>query len=260
MHKASILPLVFAALAACADPSVSTSEEAAQQHQNDLGSVTMPLVVAGQDAQYRLGGTVTFTRSDRPDLAYSFPLSGDNAAFNAPLIIGSYTATLSDWTLARSTTANPTPVDVTSSTTLLTPSVSLTVQTLQASAVRFQFSVAGTVVVVDPCVPDPRVVTCPTGDTDRDGIPNGVECPTGGIGIDCPDTDRDGIPDYFDSDSDGDGTPDATDQARVDSCLPEPAVAACANPPSGSATVGFGVDETCAGPQCTFPVADAGSP
>ncbi|MFY9151922.1 MAG: tandem-95 repeat protein [Prolixibacteraceae bacterium] len=45
-------------------------------------------------------------------------------------------------------------------------------------------------------------------DTDNDGIPDIIECPSG---INCPDTDGDGIPDYQDTDADGDGIPDVTE-------------------------------------------------
>ncbi|MEM7131244.1 MAG: PA14 domain-containing protein [Chloroflexota bacterium] len=58
-----------------------------------------------------------------------------------------------------------------------------------------------------------------SGDSDADGIPDAVECPTGYV---CADTDGDGTPNYMDTDSDGDGTPDgnagegATDDADND--------------------------------------------
>lgn len=64
-----------------------------------------------------------------------------------------------------------------------------------------------------PCSPDPQVVACPTGDSDGDGVLNGVEC---AAGFDCPDTDGDGDPDALDDDSDNDGVDDVGDAARLD--------------------------------------------
>ncbi len=49
-------------------------------------------------------------------------------------------------------------------------------------------------------------------DTDRDGRPDGEECPSMATGA-CPDTDGDGSPDLFDDDSDGDGFFDTIDYA-----------------------------------------------
>jgi hypothetical protein len=45
-------------------------------------------------------------------------------------------------------------------------------------------------------------------DSDGDGIPDAVECPSGAS---CPDADGDGTPDYLDTDSDGDGIPDSVE-------------------------------------------------
>jgi uncharacterized repeat protein (TIGR01451 family) len=47
-------------------------------------------------------------------------------------------------------------------------------------------------------------------DSDGDGVPDDVECPTG-IAT-CPDTDGDGTPDYLDPDDDGDGIPTADER------------------------------------------------
>ena len=45
-----------------------------------------------------------------------------------------------------------------------------------------------------------------TVDTDKDGIPDSVECPV--YPTDCPDSDADGTPDFLETDSDGDGIDD----------------------------------------------------
>ena len=40
-----------------------------------------------------------------------------------------------------------------------------------------------------------------SGDSDRDGVPDAVECPPSANGAALQDTDRDGIPDYLDTDA-----------------------------------------------------------
>ena len=63
----------------------------------------------------------------------------------------------------------------------------------------------------DPCSPSVAVPECSAGDADGDGIPNGIECDRPRA---CPDSDRDLIPDYADTDSDGDGMSDKQECVR----------------------------------------------
>ena len=54
--------------------------------------------------------------------------------------------------------------------------------------------------------------TCPFMDSDSDGIPDLVECPT--LPNNCADTDNDNTPDYRDDDSDGDGISDMVEKGN----------------------------------------------
>ena len=53
-----------------------------------------------------------------------------------------------------------------------------------------------------------RSAICTTGDTDSDGVTNGVECPNPAA---CVNTDGDALADYLDTDSDNDTTLDSAD-------------------------------------------------
>ncbi|MDB4986563.1 MAG: arfA 2 [Myxococcaceae bacterium] len=78
---------------------------------------------------------------------------------------------------------------------------------------------------LDPCIPNPKAAACKTGDTDGDGLPNGVECPDPKL---CTDSNHDGTPDYQDPDQDHDGTLDGADPAPRDPCIPNAKSLACA--------------------------------
>ncbi len=117
---------------------------------------------------------------------------------------------------------------------------------------------------LDPCVPNANAITCPTGDTDGDGVPNAEE-EDNGTDPTNPDTDGDGFcdgpntvvgvcvggdPDPFDpcipnpnsptcatGDTDGDGIINTDDPDPNDPCNPDPNALAC---PTGD-TDGDGV-------------------
>ena len=74
---------------------------------------------------------------------------------------------------------------------------------------------ASDVAPANPCLPDGRVLACPGGDRDGDGLPNDFECP--GLAS-CPDTDRDGVANYADPDSDGDGLTDGVECGDASAC------------------------------------------
>lgn len=81
-----------------------------------------------------------------------------------------------------------------------------------------------------PCYPD--LAFCTSTDSDMDGIPNTVECPS----TPCVDTDGDAMPDAMDTDSDNDGTLDIVDPGRVDPCVPSTTAAACVGDLDGDGT------------------------
>jgi Bacterial Ig domain/Bacterial TSP3 repeat len=72
----------------------------------------------------------------------------------------------------------------------------------------------------DPCMPNPNASTCPTADTDGDGVPNTSDldpknpCVPSMYSPAC-DMDGDGIPNGKDLDGDGDGSPDSTEVGDV---------------------------------------------
>ena len=78
---------------------------------------------------------------------------------------------------------------------------------------------------LDPCIPNPKLPVCKTGDADGDGLSNGVECPNPKA---CLDSNSDGTPDYLDPDQDHDGVKDGTDPAPRDPCIPNANSPACA--------------------------------
>ncbi|MDF5691499.1 putative Ig domain-containing protein [Aquirufa aurantiipilula] len=65
-----------------------------------------------------------------------------------------------------------------------------------------------------PSIGSPSYVIFGANDCDNDGIPNSVECASGGPN--CQDYDADGIPNFQDSDSDNDGIPDSIEK-NIDS-------------------------------------------
>jgi Bacterial Ig domain len=78
------------------------------------------------------------------------------------------------------------------------------------------------VVATNPCVPNPNAVTCPTGDTDGDGTPNGSDiAPTDPC---MPNPNANACPT---ADSDGDGVPNSTDLDPKNPCVPSMYSPAC---------------------------------
>jgi hypothetical protein len=162
--------LLVVMLGGCSSGYASDTDEARDQ---PVGKVAVQLQSSVGGHIYQLTGQVRLSPVYPSTTSAQFDLMASTDAtqtFSVPA--GSYTAYLAPWTLTRDTGSGPQPVDAELIDAVGTPVVVLA---NVSSALTFHFRVAGVTIPFDPCVPNPNVLACPTGDLDGDGVANATD-------------------------------------------------------------------------------------
>lgn len=224
----------------CATEQTSTLEEGVSAS----GTAILALTSIANGRTYRLAGDVNVDyvlpsgASSHVETMHLDDQSG--SVYVLTLRAGAYDITLQNVHLFRVDPSGDSEVTFSSSQVGVAQHIVVTAG--GSTNLSWSFSVAGTVVSFDPCVPNANAVACATGDFDGDGVANGSECvnPTA-----CVDTDHDGQPDVQDTDSDNDGYADGADSARLDACLPNAYATSCTAAATGTVNTNVSVEETC---------------